>query len=243
MSERPASVPGTPPGPTLLLVEDDEGTRHEVARNLVAHGYRVIEAGTAAEAFEAWERDRPDLLLVDLGLPDRDGISVVRRVRREATTPILVVSARGDEAVKVGALEAGADDYVTKPFGSAELHARIRAVLRRAGGRAADPTGIVRNGSLTLDPVSHQVHIDGRPVALTPREFRILEVLLREPGRLVTRGRILRAVWGEAYQDQDHYIHVYVSQVRRKIAALDPDSSLRDLIVAEPGVGYRVRPV
>ncbi len=228
-------------GPTLLLVEDDEATRREVARNLTAHGYRVVEAGTAAQALAAWEQDRPDLLLVDLGLPDRDGISVVRRVRRESTTPILVVSARGDEQVKVGALEAGADDYVTKPFGSAELHARIRAVLRRAGGPAADPVGVIHNGSLSLDPVSHQVHVGSRPLLLTPREFRILEVLLREPGRLVTRGRILRAVWGEAYQDQDHYIHVYVSQVRRKIAALDPDGGLRDLILAEPGVGYRVR--
>lgn len=235
------SAGGGSGGPTLLLVEDDEGTRHEVARNLTAHGYRVIEAGTAAQALAAWEQDRPDLLLVDLGLPDRDGISVVRRVRRESTTPILVVSARGDEQVKVGALEAGADDYVTKPFGSAELHARIRAVLRRAGGPAADAAGVIHNGSLSLDPVSHQVHVGSRPLVLTPREFRILEVLLREPGRLVTRGRILRAVWGEAYQDQDHYIHVYVSQVRRKIATLDPDGGLRDLILAEPGVGYRVR--
>ncbi len=244
MPDRPPDSPGpssTPDGPTLLLVEDDEGTRREVARNLSAHGYRVVEAATAAEALGAWERERPDLLLVDLGLPDRDGISVVRRVRREATTPILVVSARGDEQVKVGALEAGADDYVTKPFGSAELHARIRAVLRRVGGPAADPAGVIHNGTLSLDPLSHQVNVGGQPLNLTPREFRILEVLLREPGRLVTRGRILRAVWGEAYQDQDHYIHVYVSQVRRKIAALDADGALRDLILAEPGVGYRVR--
>ena len=235
------SDPHGVPGPTLLVVEDDADTRREVVRNLVAHGYRVVEAGTATDALAVWERDRPDLLLVDLGLPDRDGISVVRRVRREATTPILVVSARGDEQVKVSALEAGADDYVTKPFGSAELHARIRAVLRRAGGAAADPAGLIRNGSISLDPVSHQVHIGSSPLVLTPREFLILEVLLREPGRLVTRGRILRAVWGEAYQDQDHYIHVYVSQLRRKIAALDPDGESRDLILAEPGVGYRVR--
>ncbi len=229
-------------GPTLLLVEDDDATRREVARNLSAHGYRVVEAATAAEALSAWELERPDLLLVDLGLPDRDGISVVRHVRREATTPILVVSARGDEAVKVGALEAGADDYVTKPFGSAELHARIRAVLRRTGGAAADSCGVIRNGTIRLDPMTHQVHVGTQLLILTPREFRILEVLLSQPGRLVTRGRILRAVWGEAYQDQDHYIHVYVSQLRRKIAALDPDGALRDLISAEPGVGYRVRP-
>ena len=212
-----------------------------MSRNLTAHGYRVVEAATAAGALAAWERDRPDLLLVDLGLPDRDGISVVRRVRREATTPILVVSARGEEQTKVDALEAGADDYLTKPYGSAELHARIRAVLRRSGGSAADGSGVIVNGSLALDPVSHQATVDGQPLSLTPREFLILEVLLQHPGRLVTRGRILRAVWGEAYQDQDHYIHVYVSQLRRKIAAIDAAGALRDLISAESGVGYRVR--
>jgi two-component system KDP operon response regulator KdpE len=234
-------MPDVPIGPALLLIEDDESTRREVARNLAAHGYRVIEAGTAAEALAAWERDRPDLLLVDLGLPDRDGISVVRHVRRESTAPMLVVSARGEEQAKVDALEAGADDYLTKPYGSAELHARIRAVLRRVGGAAADSSGEIRNGTLSLDPVSHLAAVDGQALVLTPREFLILEVLLQHPGRLVTRGRILRAVWGEAYQDQDHYIHVYVSQLRRKIAALDAAGALRDLITAESGVGYRVR--
>jgi two-component system KDP operon response regulator KdpE len=228
---------------TVLLVEDDPGTRREVARNLSAHGYQVIQAGTVAAALDAWERDRPDVILLDLGLPDRDGISVVRHVRREATTPIVVLSARGEEVIKVGALEAGADDYVTKPFGIPELHARIRAVLRRSGGRAADPAGVIRNGTLSLDPVAHRVAVDGRPVPLSPREFRILEVLVSRPGSLVTRGRILRAVWGEAYQEQGHYIHVYISQLRRKLAEADPTGSLGDLVTAEPGVGYRVRPV
>jgi two-component system KDP operon response regulator KdpE len=233
--------PAAATGPVALLVEDDIGTRREVARNLGAHGYHVIEVGTVAEALSEWDRDRPDVILLDLGLPDRDGISVVRRVRREATTPIVVLSARGDESVKVAALEAGADDYVTKPFGTAELHARIRAVLRRTGGPGADANGVVRNGALALDPVAHRAEVEGRPLPLTPREFRILEVLLSHPGSLVTRGRLLRAVWGEAYQEQGHYIHVYISQLRRKLAAADPDGSLRDLIAAEPGVGYRVR--
>ena len=228
-------------GPTVLLVEDDGATRREVARNLTAHDFRVLEAATAAEALSAWDRDRPDLLLVDLGLPDRDGISIVRHVRREATTPILVVSARGEEQTKVDALEAGADDYLTKPYGSAELHARIRAVLRRAGGIAADARGVIRNGSLSLDPAAHRVTVDGQPLSVTPREYLILQVLLQHPGRLVTRGRILRAVWGEAYQGQDHYIHVYISQLRRKISHLDAHGTLRDLITAESGVGYRVR--
>jgi two-component system KDP operon response regulator KdpE len=225
----------------VLLVEDDPGTRREVGRNLGAHGYRVVEAGTVAEALDAWDRDRPDVILLDLGLPDRDGISVVRHVRRESTTPIVVLSARGDESVKVGALEAGADDYVTKPFGTAELHARIRAVMRRTGGQAADTVGVIRNGTLSVDPLAHRVEVAGHAVALTPREYRILEVLVSRPGSLVTRGRILRAVWGEAYQDEGHYIHVYISQLRRKLAAADADGTLGDLVTAEPGVGYRVR--
>lgn len=231
----------TSPAVSIMLVEDDEATRHEVGRNLVAHGYRVTEASTAGEAIRHWEADRPDLVLLDLGLPDRDGLSVVRRVRREATTPIVVVSAFGDEPTKVTALELGADDYVTKPFSMAELHARIRAVLRRAGGPAADQGGVIGNGAISLDVASHEVRVHGEPIALTPNEFRILEVLLSQPGRLVTRGRILRAVWGEAYGNENHYVHVYVSQIRRKIAALDPDGDLRDLILAEPGVGYRMR--
>jgi two-component system KDP operon response regulator KdpE len=156
-------------------------------------------------------------------------------------TPILVLSARDAEATKVEALELGADDYVTKPFGMPELHARIHALLRRSAGPASSAEGSVRAGPVALDPVRHEVTVDGAPVDLTPREFEVLRVLLSNPGRLVTRGRLLRAVWGEAYRGEDHYVHVYVSQVRRKLAAAAPDGSLRDLIVTEPGVGYRVR--
>ena len=237
-----AAEPSTSAGPTALLVEDDQSTRAEVARNLSAHGYAVAEAGTAAAALRAWEMRRPDVVLVDLGLPDQDGLEVVRRMRKDAATPIVILSARGEEATKVQALDAGADDYVTKPFSTAELHARIRAVLRRAAGPAADERGIIRNGSLELDPVGHTVSVAGQPVALVPREFQILAELLSHPGRLVTRGRLLRAVWGEAYAGEDHYVHVYVSQIRKKLAAADPPGELADLFVAEPGVGYRVRP-
>jgi two-component system KDP operon response regulator KdpE len=156
-------------------------------------------------------------------------------------TPIIVLSARDAETTKVEALEQGADDYVTKPFGMAELHARLRAALRRAAGPAADPTGRVVMGSLVLDALRHEATVGGVRVDLTPREFEVLRVLLTHAGRLVTRGRLLRAVWGEAYGREDHYVHVFVSQVRRKLAAADPDGALRDLIVTEPGVGYRVR--
>jgi two-component system, OmpR family, KDP operon response regulator KdpE len=227
-------------GAHLLLVEDDEPTRRSVVANLAAHGYRVAEAGDIASAFRSWDAERPDLILLDLGLPDGDGGSVVRRVRRESTTPILVLSARGAERDKVAALEAGADDYVTKPFGLAELRARVAALLRRTAGQAADSAGMVSLGPVTLDVVRHVATVGGTPVDLTPREYELLKTMLSNPGRLLTKARLLRAVWGTAYADEGHYLHVYVSRLRRKLAAADPGGGTRDLIVAEPGVGYRI---
>jgi two-component system, OmpR family, KDP operon response regulator KdpE len=214
--------------------------RRAIARDLVAHGYRVDEAGTGSNALLSWERRRPDLVLLDLGLPDMDGSAVVRRLRREATTPILVLSARDRERDKVDALELGADDYVTKPFGMGELHARIRALLRRAAGPAADAEGVIRVGALTVDVGRHSVAVADVDVPLTPREFELLRVLLAHAGRVVTRGRLLRAVWGTGYSEESHYVHVYVSQIRRKLAAADPTGRIADLIVSEPGVGYRI---
>ncbi len=225
----------------ILVVEDDEATRTAVRRDLRARGFDVEEAPDGATALRRWEARRPALVLLDLGLPDMDGVTVLRRIRREATTPVVILSARDDEAAKIDALEAGADDYVTKPFSTGELQARIRAVMRRAAGPAADAEGRVVVGPLVFDPLVHRVTVRGEVVPLTPREFEILAVFLAHQGRLVTRGRLLRAVWGQAYQGEHHYVHVYVSQLRRKIAALDPTGELRDLVTAEPGVGYRVR--
>ncbi len=227
-------------GAVVLLVEDDPETRRSIARDLAAHGYRVEEAATGSAALRAWEGHRPDLVLLDLGLPDLDGTTVVRRLRREGTTPILIISARDKERDKIEALELGADDYVTKPFGMGELHARMRAVLRRAAGPAADEMGIVRVGALSLDPGRHEIRVHDRPVSLTPREFELLKVLVSHAGRVVTRGRLLRTVWGTAYSGEAHYVHVYVSQIRRKLAEADPEGTLDGLIVAEPGVGYRI---
>lgn len=228
-------------GAAILVVEDDADLRGTLVALLRGRRYEVAEAGDASTALRRWEAARPDLVLLDLGLPDADGSTVIRRLRREATTPILILSARDREPDKVAALEAGADDYVTKPFGTAELMARIGALLRRAGGPAADPSGVLRAGPLRLDVPAHRVTVGERDVVLTPREFEVLKVLLAHPGRIVTHGRLLRAVWGEAYDDESHYVHVYVSQIRRKLAAADPSGSLHDLIVAEPGVGYRIR--
>jgi len=227
-------------GPRLLLVEDDEATRTSVAANLEAHGLRVTEAADAAAALRHWDAERPDLILLDLGLPDADGGTIIRLVRREATTPILVLSARGAERDKVAALEAGADDYLAKPFGLAELRARITALLRRTGGPAADSTGTIRHGQVAIDVAARVARIGDTVLDLTPREYELLKTMLATPGRLLTKGRLLRAVWGTAYAEEGHYLHVYVSRLRRKLAAADPSGATRDLIVAEPGIGYRI---
>jgi two-component system KDP operon response regulator KdpE len=232
-----------PGGPTVLVVEDDDETRAALIRALTSRGYQVSEAGDGRAAMAHWESRRPDVVLLDLGLPDMDGLDIVRRIRREAGTPIVILSGRYEERQKVEALERGADDYVTKPFGVDELNARLRVALRRAAGPAADQAGRIVVGPLQFDAARHEARIDGERVELTPREFEILRVLLGNAGRLVTKGRLLRAVWGEAYQGESSYVYVHVSQLRRKLAAADPSGTLRDLIVTEPGVGYRVREV
>jgi two-component system KDP operon response regulator KdpE len=219
----------TASGPILLLVEDDEAARQALAAYLDRRGYRVDQAGSAHEAFRAWDQRRADLVVLDLGLPDLDGVQVVRRIRREGSTPIIILSGRDDERDKVDALEAGADDYVAKPFAIEELNARIRAVLRRAAGPDATPDGRVRVGSIEFDALRREVRVAGQQVALTPREFELLRVLLSHRGRVVTKGRLLREVWGLAYAGESQYLHVYVNRLRRKLAAS-----------AEPGVGYRI---
>jgi two-component system KDP operon response regulator KdpE len=230
----------TTPAAHVLLVEDDDATRRSVAANLTAHGYRVVEAGDVRSATHAWEAGRPDVILLDLGLPDADGLVLIRRVRRDATTPILVLSARDAEPDKVTALETGADDYVTKPFGLPELRARIGALLRRSGGAAADQAGRIVLDPVAIDVARRTVTVAGNPIELTPREYELLKSMISQPGRLLTKGRLLRAVWGAAYGDEAHYLHVYVSRLRRKLDAADPSGRASALIVAEPGVGYRI---
>ena len=229
-----------PGGPSVLVVEDDGETRGALARELSRRGYTVVEARDGRSALRHWETRRPDVVLLDLGLPDIDGGQVIRRIRREATTPIVILSGRYDEREKVEALESGADDYVTKPFGVDELNARLRAALRRAAGPAADERGRVQIGPLVLDAGLHEVRVEGQLVELTPREFELLRVLLAHAGRVVTKGRLLRSVWGTAYQKENSYVYVHVSQLRRKLAEADPRGRLAGLIVTEPGVGYRI---
>jgi two-component system, OmpR family, KDP operon response regulator KdpE len=228
-------------GPTVLVVEDDAEQRAVLVRELGSRGYRTEEAPDGRTALERWEASRPDVILLDLGLPDIDGLDVIRRIRKDAMTPIVILSGRYAEREKVEALDRGADDYVTKPYGLDELHARLRVALRRSTGAAGDQDGRITVGPLVFEPGTHEVRVGDRPVDLTPREFELLRVLLGEMGRVVTKGRLLRAVWGQAYQGEDSYVYVHVSQLRHKLAAADPTGALRDLIVTDPGVGYRVR--
>ena len=228
-------------GATVLVVEDDDEVRGVLVRELGSRGYRVQEALDGRSALERWQASRPDVVLLDLGLPDIDGLEVIQRIRRDAMTPIVILSARFAEREKVEALERGADDFVTKPFGPDELHARLRVALRRAAGPSGDLDGRVVVGPLAFDARRHEVRVHDQPVDLTPREFEILRVLLGEQGRIVTKGKLLRAVWGQAYQGEDSYVYVHVSQLRHKLAEADPSGTLRDLIVTEPGIGYRVR--
>jgi len=228
-------------GARVLVVEDDGETRQALVRDLGARGYVVEEAADGRTAMARWEARRPDLVLLDLGLPDVEGLRLIGRIRSDAATPIIILSGRYAETEKVEALERGADDYVTKPFGLDELHARIRVALRRAAGPGVDASGRLSSGPLALDVERHEVTLSGRPIELTPREFEILRVLLANAGRIVTKGRILRAVWGEAYSGEDSYVYVHVSQLRRKLAAADRDGELGEFIETEPGIGYRVR--
>jgi two-component system KDP operon response regulator KdpE len=227
-------------GALILVIEDDGATREVLVRELSGAGYRVVGAEDARTGLERFAARRPDLVLLDLGLPDRDGSEVIRAIRREASTPIVILSGRFEEREKVEALERGADDYVTKPFGVAELRARIRVALRHAAGPAGDAEGRLRAGSIEVDVERHEVMVAGRRVELTPREFEILKVLLTYQGRIVTKGRLLRAVWGQAYQGEDDYVYVHVSSVRRKLNAADPALRAGTHIVTEPGVGYRI---
>jgi two-component system KDP operon response regulator KdpE len=228
------------PGPVVLLVEDDAAARGAVAVNLAARGYRVVEAEDGRGALRLWESSRPDLVLLDLGLPDIDGMAVLVRIRREATTPVVILSARGQERDRIAALDAGADDYLTKPYGLGELHSRMRAVMRRAAGPDADAAGVLEVAPVRLDVGRRSVTVSGVPVELTPREYELLKVLLAHAGRVVTSGKLLRAVWGSSYADEGHYLHVYVSRLRRKLAAADPTGAAGKIVVNEPGVGYRV---
>jgi two-component system KDP operon response regulator KdpE len=224
-------------GPRILVVDDEAQILKALRTSLQGAGYEVEAAATAAEALTKAAAHPPDGVILDLVLPDGSGTDVCRELRRWSRAPILVLSAVGDEQEKVAALDAGADDYVTKPFGMDELLARLRAALRRADA-PGDP--VVELGELVVDLDQRSVKLRGDSVSLTPTEFELLRLFVRNEGKLLTHPTILREVWGPRYGAESHYLHVYVSQLRRKIEA---DPTRPRLLLTEPGAGYRlVRP-
>jgi two-component system KDP operon response regulator KdpE len=222
----------------ILVVEDEPGLARALAINLRTHEYDVEIAADGAAALDAASRRPPELVILDLGLPDLDGVDVVCALRGWLTMPIVVLSARHAQGQKVAALDAGADDYVTKPFEMGELLARVRAALRRSSAGEPDQP-IVEAAAFTVDLRAHRVTNPLGEVRLTPTEWHLLEVLVRHPGQLVTQRQLLAEVWGPSYGTETNYLRVYVSQLRRK---LEVDSRNPRHIVTEPGVGYRFEP-
>ena len=221
--------------PTILVVEDEPPIRRLLRTTLTAHDHRVIEAPTSAEALTALRHHRPDLVLLDLGLPDIDGLTLIGRLREIAPVPIVVLSSRGDEAGKVAALDAGADDYVTKPFGAEELMARLRAALRhRLQQQGAER--LFTSGELNVDLVRRLVRKGAEDVKLSPKEYDILEQLVIHAGKVLTHKHLLREVWRDESIDPQ-YLRVYVRQLRQKIEA---DPSTPRHVLTEPGIGYRL---
>ena len=221
--------------PRVLVVDDEAALRRTLEMNLTARGYAVEVVGTGEHAIEAVARDLPDLLIVDLGLPAMSGVDVIISVRAWNSVPIIVLSARDGDREKVAALDAGADDYVTKPFSLDELMARIRSALRRRDSASAAQQVIVA-GDLMIDLVNHRVLRHGTEVRLTPTEWHMVEVLTRHDGRLVSQRQLLQEVWGPEYDDESHYLRVYMSQIRRK---LEDDPSAPRHFITEAGRGYR----
>ncbi len=220
----------------ILIVEDEPQIRRFLRTKLLAEGYRVVEADTGERGAQDAATHKPDLVMVDLGLPDIDGVEVVKRIRAWSALPILILSARSAEADKIAALDAGADDYVTKPFGAGELTARIRVALRHA----AQPAGagsLLRLGRIEVDLERRTVRADGKDVHLTPIEFRLLACLAKHAGMVLTHRHLLREVWGPSYVDQSHYLRIYMKQLRDKI---EPDPARPQFLLTETGVGYRL---
>jgi two-component system KDP operon response regulator KdpE len=219
----------------ILVVDDEPNIIGTVAPLLRVQGYEVFSAMTGRAGLEAMERDKPDLIVLDLGLPDMEGVDVCVEIRRSSGVPILVLSARGAEGDKVRALDAGADDYVTKPFGTAELLARIRVALRRVDTTPHGDEPIVR-GDLVIDRERFRVSRDGEEIRLTPREFELLLYLAQRPGRVHTHRAILKAIWGPHAADQPEHLRVLVGALRKKI---EPNPASPKYILTEPWVGYR----
>ncbi|NUP11611.1 MAG: response regulator [Polyangiaceae bacterium] len=224
--------------PLVWVVEDEAPVRKFLRAALSSHGFRLLEAETAKEALQLLTTHKIDLVILDLGLPDGDGLSLAREVRGWSKVPIIVVSARGQEDDKVSALDAGADDYVTKPFGVRELLARIRVALRHARGPGEAQSDVIELGPIRIDRERREVKVDDRDVHLTPTEYRMLVLLAENAGKVLTHRQILKEVWGPAYTGHTHYVRVHMAELRKKI---EEDPARPQWLVTEPAVGYRMR--
>lgn len=234
MTDSPAE-----PRPVVLVIEDEAPIRKFLRTGLESQGFQLVEAVTGKEGLAQAATRAPDVVLLDLGLPDIDGFEVVKRLREWSTVPVLVLSARGQERDKVQALDAGADDYVTKPFSMGELLARMRVALRhRTRLMGGDGSSIVEVDGLRVDLERRLVTVSGKPVRLTPIEYRLLSMLARHAGRVLTHDVLLREVWGPGYTQQHHYLRVYMAQLRHK---LEGEPARPRILITEPGVGYRLR--
>jgi two-component system KDP operon response regulator KdpE len=228
----------TTAGHLVLLVEDEAQMRKFLHASLTADGYRLVETATAADALTQATARNPDLVLLDLGLPDRPGLEVIRTLRGWSAVPIIVISARGQEQDKIDALDAGADDYLTKPFGTGELLARLRVALRHAERFGREPEPMFSAGPIRVDLVRRIVTVDDREVHLTPLEFKLLATLAKHGGKVMTHRQLLKEVWGPTYVEQTQYLRVYMAQLRHK---LEVDAARPRYLVTEPGIGYRLR--
>jgi two-component system KDP operon response regulator KdpE len=224
------------PEPLVLVVDDEPPIRRFLRATLSTRGFRIAEAATAGEALEKLAASPPDVVLLDLGLPDRDGLDVLVELRGWSAVPVIVLSARQREPDKVAALDAGADDYLSKPFGTDELLARMRVALRHAA-RPGGASPVYRAGELVVDLEARLVTVRGKEVHLTPHEFKLLAALVKKAGKVLTHRQLLREVWGPEYGDENHYVRVYMAQLRRKLEA---DSARPRYLRSEPGVGYRL---
>lgn len=223
------------PSARILVVDDEPAIRRFLRTSLVPQGYAVFEAADGRQGLTAVMANRPDLVILDIGLPDLDGVEVTRALREWTRLPIIILSVRDREADKIAALDAGADDYLTKPFGLGELLARIRVALRRQTGSSSEP--IFNSGGLSVDLANRIVTVESREVQLTPTEYELLRVLVVHAGKVITHRQIMRQVWGEGYQDM-HILRVNISNLRRK---LEPDPARPRYIITDPGVGYRMK--
>jgi two-component system KDP operon response regulator KdpE len=223
-------------GQRVLVVDDESSIRRYLRAALSAQGFTIFEAANGEGAINAVITDRPDIIILDLGLPDFDGIEVTRRLREWSKIPIIILSVREAEQDKIAALDAGADDYLTKPFGTGELMARMRVALRKLASRPDEH--VLQVGGLSMDVSRRLVTVDGNQISLTPTEYDILRLLLQNAGKVLTHHQLLRQVWGTAYENEMHILRVNISNLRRKIEA---DPARPHYLVTEPGVGYRIR--